>query len=311
MKGIFMNLKETGLLHISRENPIEHVSLKGMDLALLASGDGTEIIHHRLQQGSRWALIPAEGWNALEYLFVLSGKLIWNSPNGTVSVKAGDSISAIPVKKEAYFIAEVETEFLYVSSQPVFHHYSLVVKEMMDLAVSVEQKDGYTADHCQRIMKLSRMLGERMGLNSSELIALNFGSFLHDVGKVKVPSEILGKPSALTNEEWMIMKNHTIFGRQLLEETKLHNLLQAAFIVEQHHERLDGKGYPYGLSSDKISIGGAIVAVVDSYDAMTTDRVYRKGRPKEEALFEIENGKGSMYHPDVVEAFLSISNIID
>jgi HD-GYP domain-containing protein (c-di-GMP phosphodiesterase class II) len=307
-----MDHADSGLTHLKEGQVIEKVSLKGLDLSLLASGDGTEIIHHRLTAGSRWALMPEEGWTALEFFIVLSGKIIWQLPEGNSrTLNSGDSISAVPVKKHSIFVAEVDTEFLYITSQPVFHHYSQVIQEMMGLAVSVEQKDGYTADHCQRIMKLSMVVGETMGLSSNQLVELNMGAFFHDVGKVKVPEVILGKPSALSQEEWLIMKQHTIYGRQMLEGTRLPNLLNAALIVEQHHERFDGSGYPHGLNGDQISLGAAIVAVVDSYDAMTTDRVYRKGCSKKEALVEIERGYGTLYRTDVVDAFFSISNKID
>jgi HD-GYP domain-containing protein (c-di-GMP phosphodiesterase class II) len=306
-----MDHPDSGLIHLKKGQVIEKVTLKGLDLSLLASGDGTEVIHHRLTAGARWALGPEEGWNALEFFFVLSGKLIWKLPEGDRLLEAGDSISASPVQKYSIFVAETDTEFLYVTSSPVFHHYSQAIREMMDLAVSVEQKDGYTADHCQRIMKLSMMLGEAMNLTATQLYELNFGAFFHDVGKVKVPESILGKPSSLTNEEWAIMKQHTLYGRQMLEETELPYLQVAASIVEQHHERYDGSGYPHGLRGEQICTGAAIIAVVDSYDAMTTDRVYRKGCSKEEALVEIERGNGTLYRSDVVDAFFSISNKID
>jgi putative nucleotidyltransferase with HDIG domain len=306
-----MEYSEFGLVHRSDGQAIEVVSVKGLKLSLIASGDGTEIIHHRLAAGSRWALAPEEGWDALEFLLVLSGKLIWQLPGGDVIIGAGDSVSASPVKKDSVFLAETDTEFLYISSRPVWHHYSQEVNQMMSLAVSVEEKDGYTADHCQRIMKLSMKIGEKMSLSSNQMYELNLGAFLHDIGKVKVPEKILGKASSLTSEEWVIMKRHTVYGRQTLEETKLPDLLAAASIVEQHHERYDGSGYPYGLSGEQISIGAAIVAVVDSYDAMTTDRIYRKGCSKEEALIEIEKGRGSLYHPDVVDVFFSILDKVD
>jgi HD-GYP domain-containing protein (c-di-GMP phosphodiesterase class II) len=306
-----VNYSDSGLTYLNKGQAIEKVSLKGLDFSLLASGDGTEVIHHRLSAGSRWALTPEEGGKALEHVFVLTGQLICEFFKGDIVLKAGASISTMPVEKHLAFVAETDTDFLYVSSRPVWHHYSKEVRDMMDLAVSVERKDGYTADHCQRITRLSRIVGEKMNLSPNEMHEINLGGFLHDIGKVKVPEDILGKPSGLNDDEWSIMKKHTIFGRQMLDDIRLPNLQNASLIVEQHHERYNGTGYPYGLRGDQILTGAAIVAVVDSYDAMTTDRVYRKGRSKEEALIEIEKGCGSLYRPDIVEAFHSISNKID
>jgi HD-GYP domain-containing protein (c-di-GMP phosphodiesterase class II) len=289
---------------------LEQVSLKGLELRLLASGDGTELILHRLSKGSHWGLTPADGWNAMEGLFLLSGLLRWTHPNESRILKPGDFLSATPVLKEAVFVAESDVEFLYCSSQPVFHHYSNHIRELMSLAVDIEQKDGYTADHCHRIMRLSMMLGEAMGLASTELAELNYGSFLHDIGKIKVPDAILGKPGKLTNEEWIVMRLHPSYGREMLHATGLPSLRSSAIIVEQHHERIDGTGYPHGLKGKAISLPSAIVAVVDSYDALTTNRVYRPGIPKEEALDEIDRSK-HQYHPDVIDALFLHKDKLD
>jgi HD-GYP domain-containing protein (c-di-GMP phosphodiesterase class II) len=296
---------------ISNENAIETITYKSTVLSLLSSGDGTEVIHHKLPAGHRWALNPEDGWNALEFFYIISGKLIWKHENGERKLVTGSSVSAQPVKEPAIFFAEEDTEFIYVSSQPVFHHYSKAVRDTMNLAVSVEKKDGYTSDHCQRIMKFSMLVGEKLNLPSHELVVLNLAAFLHDVGKVNISDSILRKPSKLTDEEWLEMKKHPLYGYDLLMKTKFPLLEEAAKIVVQHHERYDGKGYPYGLDGEKIHLAAAIISVVDSYDAMTTDRVYRDRLSKEEALQEIIANKGKMYHPIVVDTFLSLSDKIN
>ncbi len=288
------------------DQALETVSLQGLELMLLSSGDGTEIIRHRLFAGCRWAMYPAEGWEALEFLYVLSGVLVWQSPSGDYLLRSGDSLSAQPIRKESIFIAQSDCEFLYVSSQPVFHHYSENAKELMRLAVDIELKDGYTLDHCYNIMRLSMLVGEKMGLSSTNLFDLNYGAFLHDIGKTMVPDSILGKPGRLTNEEYDIMKQHTSKGRKILHETGLSNLYSAGLIVERHHERFDGSGYPHRLKGEEIDICSAIVAVVDSYDAITAVRVYKAGRSKEEAFLELERSR-MLYHPDVIETFFQLA----
>ncbi|WP_309123026.1 HD domain-containing phosphohydrolase [Paenibacillus sp.] len=302
---------DSGITLLRSGEGLERVTLKGLELRLLASGDGTELILHKLSAGSHWGLSPADGWTALEGLFMISGRLRWTGGAGDKRLlQAGDFLSASPVLKEAVFVAETDVEFLYCSSQPVFHHYSNQIRELMSLAVDIEQKDGYTADHCHRIMRLSMMLGETMALSSTELAYLNFGSFLHDVGKIKVPDSILGKPGKLTDEEWRVMRLHPTFGRQMLHETGLPSLLSAGPIVEQHHERFDGSGYPLRLKASEISLASAIVAVVDSYDALTTNRVYRPGIPKAEALDEIDRSRKT-YHPEAVEALFLNADRLD
>jgi HD-GYP domain-containing protein (c-di-GMP phosphodiesterase class II) len=286
--------------------PIETVKIKGLTVSLVATGDGSDVIHHHLTQGTRWALIPEEGWDALESIYILKGQLQGKSLNKQFILGVGDTFFANPVKDHTVFIAEVETEFIYISSKPVFQNYSTHTRELTDLAISVEKKDGYTADHCYRIAKISMLVGEAMNLSSSQLYDLNMGSFLHDVGKVKVPEEILTKPGKLTPEEWEIMKLHTTYGKEMLLESGYPPLYRPSILVEQHHERYNGSGYPYGLKGGEIEIGAAIIAVVDSFDAMTSNRVYQKGRSKEDAIEEIKRCKGTLYHPDVADAFLSI-----
>lgn len=276
-------------------------------LWLVAAGDGTEVIRQTLGAGSRWALSPAEGWHALEHFTVLSGSLHWHRSDGVIVLGPGDSVSAVPVTEDCIFVAETDTEMLYVSSQPVFHHYSQEAQRMMDLAVQVEIKDGNTADHCRRIVDLSMKVGQALALSPSDTVALNYGAFLHDIGKVRVPDHILGKAGPLTDDEWQVMRCHPTWGGEMLEGTSLS---MAAPIVKQHHERWDGSGYPRGLQGDEISLGAAIVAVVDSFDAMTADRVYRKGRPTAEAVAEIERHRGTLYNPLVVDAFLGIADTI-
>lgn len=297
-------------MNIHKVSNAEKVYMKNIELSLLASGDGTEVIHHKLAKGARWAMVPADDWTALEHLTILSGTLIYQSPDGDIALGQGDSINACPIKEHAIFTAITEVEFLYVTSQPQFHYYSHYVKDLMEIAVSVEEKDGYTAEHCNRIKELSMLVGKEMGLSSDELYILNLAAFLHDIGKVKVPEEILNKPSKLTDEEYEVMKKHTTWGKDILQETNMVDLIRAGEIVEQHHERFDGKGYPHALKGDEIHIEAAIISVVDAFDAMTSDRVYRKGMSAEAALAELEKHKGSMFHPQVVDLFFRLQEQI-
>lgn len=282
------------------ERPQAVLDLPGMAVRLLASHDGTEVIEHIMSPGTRWALSPAEGWEALEYFRVLEGWLHWDRPGGVVVLGPNSDFTACPVAEEYLFRAESRVRLLYVSSRPVFHTFSAELQEMMHLAVAVETKDGYTADHCRRITDLSMALGRKLGLSPGRLLVLNYGAFLHDIGKVGVPDHILGKPGALSEAEWQIMKRHTVIGRDMVAKTFMH---EAAPIIEQHHERLDGSGYPHGLSGDEILLEAQIVAVVDSYDAITSDRVYRPARSPAEGWAELQRGAGRLYRPDVVQAF--------
>lgn len=288
------------------QSPFETVRLKGLTVSLLGKKDGTEILKHHLTQGQCWGIGPEDGWDALEFVYVTKGKMTCKKDEGDIILQTGDYLSYPPVKELLFFIAEEDTEFIYVTSQPVFYRYSKTITKFMKLAVEVEKKDGYTADHCERIKTLAMEVGVKMGLSSPEMYTLNWAAFFHDIGKLKVPLEVLNKPAKLTDDEWNIIKLHTIYGREILEETGNPYLMEAGRIVEQHHERWDGKGYPHGLSGNDIDIKAAIISVIDSYDAMTTDRVYRDRLPKEVAIEEIKRNSGIMYNPKVVEIFLEV-----
>lgn len=299
------------MININEKDFIETVTIKGLQVSLVASSPTAEVIHHRLEPGTNWALEPEEGWDALEYLLVLKGQLrtLPIDEAGTI-INEGDSFFKHPVKELHTFQAVGLTEFLYVTSQPIFHRYSRIARDMFALVDEIEKKDGYTLNHCYRITKLSMIIGEALGLNSEQLLRLNLGSFFHDLGKIKVPEEVLKKPGKLSSEEWAIMKQHPSYGRELLEKCTIPVLASVAEVVEQHHERYDGKGYPKGLAGDEICIESSIISVVDSFDAMTTDRVYQERRSTDYALEELLRCRGTMYHPDVVDKFIELKETI-
>lgn len=280
---------------------VETVSVGGMQLQLVASGDGTEIIRHILEPGRLWGLRPETGWGALECITLLSGTLTWLRDAGNITLYPGTTVAANPVQTECVFRAETTVELLYICSRPVFQAYSHELEELINLAVAVEVKDGYTRAHCGRIRSMALAVGQQLGLSTQRLHVLDYGAFFHDLGKTGVPAEILSKPGALTPSEWEVIRRHPSLGREMIGTTYMQD---AGPVIEQHHERYDGSGYPHRLRGDEICLEAHIVGVVDSYDAMTTDRVYRRGMDPHVALAEIQRCAGTLYRPDVVEAFL-------
>ena len=156
----------------------------------------------------------------------------------------------------------------------------------------------------RRVVTFSLRLAFELGLEKNALRDLELGSLLHDIGKIGVPDAILRKPAKLTDDEWNKMKLHPLHGQKILRNIGF--LEGAARIVAQHHEKWDGSGYPNGLRGEDIDIGARIFAVVDAFDAMISDRVYRKGCSYEAALEELERCAGTQFDPLVVEAFKHI-----
>ncbi len=144
-------------------------------------------------------------------------------------------------------------------------------------------------------------MGRELGLDREQQRSLEFGSLLHDIGKIGVPDAILRKPAKLTDEEWVRMREHPQHGQAILREIEF--LRGAARVVGQHHEKWDGSGYPLGLRGEEIDMNARIFAVADAFDAMISDRVYRAGRPYEEAAEELEKFAGRQFDPTVVAAF--------
>jgi len=169
------------------------------------------------------------------------------------------------------------------------------------LTAALETRDAETHGHSERVVTFSLRLGRELGLDKAQMTALEFGSLLHDIGKIGVPDAILRKPAKLDEEEWARMREHPLHGQQILREIEF--LEGAARVVAQHHERWDGTGYPFGLRGEEIDLNARIFSVADAFDAMISDRVYRRGRSYEAAAEELDNWSGRQFDPQVVAAF--------
>jgi HD-GYP domain-containing protein (c-di-GMP phosphodiesterase class II) len=171
------------------------------------------------------------------------------------------------------------------------------------LAEALEKRDPYTGGHVRRVVAYTVLLGRQMGLSREELRDLRLAATLHDVGKITIPDHILGKPSPLDPDELEIMRRHAADGAAIVSHLANPWVLHG---VRSHHERVDGKGYPDGLTDPEIPLAARIIAVADTYDAMTTSRPYRAGLPHERASAEILGSAGTQFCPRVVAAFRAL-----
>jgi response regulator RpfG family c-di-GMP phosphodiesterase len=223
-----------------------------------------------------------------------------------VSVERALKHYELKVIKEKYhthleeLVAERTTE-LDKALEEVENSYQVTLKALVQ---ALEMRDFETHGHAERVVTFSLRLGHELGLTKKELRDLELGALLHDIGKIGVPDTILRKPAKLNDDEWVKMRLHPLHGQKLLRNIPF--LDAASEVVVQHHEKWDGTGYPYGLRGEDINMGARIFAVVDAFDAIISDRVYRKGRSYSEALSEIQKFSGSQFDPIVVDAFESI-----
>ncbi len=233
----------------------------------------------------------------------------------------GDVIGAIQLinKKGGMFFSKNDAEKVKMIAIPV--STALVNAKMYEelkniffetslaLAEAIEKRDFYTAGHTKRVMKYAVMIGERMGMSKEQLYWLSLSAILHDIGKIGIPDAILNKRAPLEKSEKEIMKKHPILGYEIVKKVK--GLRKALDGILYHHETEDGTGYPDGLKNGEIPIFAKIIAVCDTFDAMTTDRPYRKALSWEQAIDEIELFTGRQFDPFVVKLFKEIVSKIE
>ncbi len=180
----------------------------------------------------------------------------------------------------------------------------MTLQSIMTIANTIDAKDEYTKGHSQRVADYSYTLAKAMGVSDDDAENIRFIGLLHDIGKIGVPDTILNKAGRLTDDEYEIMKTHPTVGAMILKDIELLPGLDIG--AKYHHERYDGRGYPSGLKGDEIPFVAKIIGVADSYDAMSSDRVYRSRLSDEEILEEFERCKGTQFDPKIADAFIQL-----
>ena len=258
-------------------------------LAQVVASTGAAVIQERLAHDPQpiWPMLWA--WRVDAVL----------SPIGlVVAVQAAKTPLALGAVVPLVWLLHVfsqERKERYSASLELQNAYRGTVMLLSDV---VEAEDDYTASHCRSVVELVAAVADEMKIPTVARQELEFAALLHDVGKIAIPKEILNKPSALTDEEFELIKTHTIEGQLLLD--RVGGLLgRVGAIVRSCHERWDGRGYPDGLAGEDIPLAARIVFCCDAYNAMTTDRPYRKAMPREEALAEIRDNAGTQFDPSV------------
>jgi putative nucleotidyltransferase with HDIG domain len=180
----------------------------------------------------------------------------------------------------------------------------LLMQTVQAVALTVEKRDPYTAGHQSRVAELAVMIADKMGLDEQRLIGIHLGGLVHDIGKVYIPAEILNRPGRLTDSEFSMVKSHPDVGHEIMKEVQFPWAVNE--MIYQHHERLDGTGYPQGLKGDEIALEAKIIAVADVVEAISSHRPYRPALGIDKAIEEIERGRNTLYEPAVVDACISL-----
>lgn len=221
----------------------------------------------------------------------------------TAAVRKGDKRFS---DKELYYLSFMTQRAAYaIENLALYEHINRGLMTTLNAFVkAIEARDPYTEQHSNRVTEIAVVIGERMGCSEEELDILNISGPLHDIGKIGIRDDILLKPGRLTDEEFEKIKEHPDIGANIIGQLGMWDEHQK--IIRHHHERFDGSGYPDGLASEEIPFLARILTVADAYDAMASDRAYRKKMPTEKVLGIIREGAGSQFDPQCVGAFLTL-----
>lgn len=179
-----------------------------------------------------------------------------------------------------------------------------IEQKIKTLLSVLKVKDSFTYVHTQRVTELSTMLAEKIELSENQISIIKHGAMLHDIGKIEINRAILNKRGRLTKEEWNVLKQHPVWGAEIAKSINLAKASLSAIMF--HHERWDGKGYPYGLKGEEIPLESRIICIADSFDAMTSHRPYRNALTIEQAIHELNRCRGTQFDPYLLDYFIPI-----
>lgn len=254
---------------------------------------GFKLISHECPQDS----VELQQMAAPSLLLVLSGHVVLEAAQGSRHLLTGDSLL---VYGQQLLRPRLASQVWQLSGSEA------ALLSLARLSAQLRRKDAPTAAHSARVALLATVIGRQLGLSEGRLTQLGLAAYLHDLGKLRLPSGLLRAPKHLTLAEWQLMTRHPSYGRRLFESTPLAGG-HAGTIIEQHHERLDGSGYPAGLAGDALLLESSVVAVADTFDAITHARPYQEARGPQQALSEINRYSDRLYPRAVVTALNAVA----
>ncbi|HIQ04728.1 MAG TPA: HD-GYP domain-containing protein [Anaerolineae bacterium] len=198
----------------------------------------------------------------------------------------------------------ISIAMVYISLRNSLRMSQLTREAVESLADVIDRRDPYTFGHSQRVAEITQQLASTMGLSWEQVLQISAAARVHDLGKIEIDASILRKPGKLNGEEWELMRRHPIAGSEIA--SKFPDFSVGTSFIRHHHERWDGHGYPDGLQGTSIPLGARIIAVADAYDAMASDRPYRRALTQDVIERELERGAGRQWDPDVVDAMLRL-----
>jgi len=277
-------------------------TLKRLFDSVVSTGSRQENWMHELNRDEYTALHVPHG--AKHWLIPL---LVENEPVGILFLSQPVDPQNDPFTSDASYVVDLVADQLSTAihrNQLNERISNLSIETVLALSRTLDARDSHSGSHSKRMAGLSERMGIRYHMTTRDVRELSWAALLHDIGKIGVEDQILYKPGPLTEREWEIMKTHPEIGAQMVGG--LSGMEKIACMILGHHERMDGSGYPRGLAGEQIPLGARILAVVDSYSAMTEGRPYRKAKSHDEAIIELKNLSGKQYDANVVSTFIGL-----
>ncbi len=269
--------------------------------------DAYEIIRKMSFQTVIWALVAAMAAGiASTILAIRLASPIGILAEKVMSLAKGDFHQRVDIRSRNE-LGQLAVTFNHMASRIEKHDRNmreLFINTTKALAAAIDAKDPYTRGHSQRVAQITLEISRELGLSPAEQQKVNIAALLHDVGKIGIEDRILRKPTELTDEEYNIIRQHPVWGSMIMGHIK--QLKEIIPGIESHHERLDGTGYPKGLKGAQIPLLGRIIAVADTFDAMTSARLYQKAMEPEFVVSKLVEWKGSRYDPEIVDAMIKV-----
>ncbi len=269
--------------------------------------DAYEIIRKMSFQTVIWALVAAMAAGiASTILAIRLASPIGILAEKVMSLAKGDFHQRVDIRSRNE-LGQLAATFNHMASRIEKHDRNmreLFINTTKALAAAIDAKDPYTRGHSQRVAQITLEISRELGLSPAEQQKVNIAALLHDVGKIGIEDRILRKPTELTDEEYNIIRQHPVWGSMIMGHIK--QLKEIIPGIESHHERLDGTGYPKGLKGAQIPLLGRIIAVADTFDAMTSARLYQKAMEPEFVVSKLVEWKGSRYDPEIVDAMIKV-----
>ena len=288
MKGL---VRRTSSNEIYEENSL-NLLMKHKDL---------EVVLANIWEKGGIIVSPLDNEKGVEFIYILKGELEYQDGEDTVILKEGDCLYHNQLEKSFTVYARTACQLITFSSQGEYDEVCEVDNKLRKIMMEIQNKDHYTKGHCERVGLYAQKLASYLKEENISVIHLMRAAHVHDIGKCKIPDEILLKPGYFTPQERQVMNNHTLYSYEILKnDFNIDD--QVSQIAMYHHERYDGSGYPDGLKGEEIPIESQIIAIVDTFDAITTSRPYQKARTAEEAIEEMSKFAHT-YNPKLFEIF--------